>query len=133
MDQKDKLFDGILVFVEVVRCGGFFVVVEMLGCFVFYVFKEVIWLEECFGMWLLQWIMCLINLIEEGCVYFEMVEQIVDLVSQVEVVVVGIYDQLYGMLKIVVLMSYVFNFFNLILFKFIDQVLDVQLDIDLND
>lgn len=89
MDQKDKLLDGIPVFVEVVRRGGFSAAAETLGRSASHVSKEVTRLEERLGMRLLQRTTRSINLTEEGRAYFETAEQIVDLASQAEAAAAG--------------------------------------------
>ena len=133
MDQKDKLLDGIPVFVEVVRRGGFSAAAETLGRSASHVSKEVTRLEERLGMRLLQRTTRSITLTEEGRAYFETAEQIVDLATQAEAAAAGAHDQPHGTLKIAAPMSYALNFLNPILPKFTEQAPEVQLDVDLND
>lgn len=66
----------------------------------------VVGLEELVGVWLLVCIMCLVKIIEVGVCYLEDCCCIFVEIVEVEVVVVGYYDQFLGMLLVMVVLLF---------------------------
>lgn len=62
-------------------------------------------LEICFGVWLLNCMICKLVLIEVGWVFYDSVCWVIEMLDEVEVVVLGFLGMLYGVLWVMVFLG----------------------------
>ncbi|WP_440874539.1 LysR family transcriptional regulator [Thalassotalea sp. PLHSN55] len=133
MASNTKLFDGVVIFTEVVKCGGFSAAAEATGHSTSYISKEVNKLEARLGVRLLNRTTRSISLTPEGKVYYQQCLQMVADAEQT----LGELDQQdiapKGLLKISCPVALSHNYLQPILSEFMQTYPNVQLEIDLND
>jgi DNA-binding transcriptional LysR family regulator len=133
-NSKDsKLFDGILIFTQVVQCGSFFKAAEVTGHSNSYISKTISKLEARLGVRLLNRTTRSLSLTPEGKVYFEQCQQLVldaedalGLLSQSHV-------EPKGVLKISCPVAFAQGYLHDFLSIYLQRYPDVELQLDLND
>ena len=75
---SNQLFDGVVIFVQVVKAGGFSAAAQQMGHSTSYISKEINKLESRLGTRLLNRTTRSIGLTPEGQVYFQQCEQLVN-------------------------------------------------------
>lgn len=133
-NSKDsKLFDGILIFTQVVQCGSFFKAAEVTGHSNSYISKTISKLEGRLGVRLLNRTTRSLSLTPEGKVYFEQCQQLVldaedalGLLSQSHV-------EPKGVLKISCPVAFAQGYLHDFLSIYLQRYPDVELQLDLND
>ncbi|MGS0682103.1 LysR family transcriptional regulator [Shewanella sp. 30m-9] len=129
----NKLFDGIVIFVQVVKSAGFSAAAEALGHSTSYVSKEVNKLEARLGVRLLNRTTRSIGLTPEGEAYYQQclqliidAEQAVGLVTQHDV-------SPRGVLKLSCPVGFAQNYLKPIISEYLQRYPNVSLDLDLSD
>lgn len=129
----NKLFDGVMVFTQVVKMGGFSAAAELMGHSTSYISKEVNKLEERLGVRLLNRTTRSIGLTPEGKAYYQEcqqlvadAEQAVSMLNQHEVAPKGT-------LRISTPVGFGNKYLQPILAKYMQLYPNVNLDLDLND
>jgi len=133
-NSKDsKLFDGIIIFTQVVKCGSFFKAAEVTGHSNSYISKTINKLEARLAVRLLNRTTRSLSLTPEGKVYFEQCQQLVldaedalGLLSQSHV-------QPKGLLKISCPVAFAQGYLQDFLSKYLLRYPEVELQLDLND
>ena len=133
-DSKDsKLFDGIIIFTQVVKCGSFYKAAEVTGHSNSYISKTINKLETRLAVRLLNRTTRSLSLTPEGKIYFEQCKQLVldaedalGLLSQSHV-------QPKGVLKISCPVAFAQGYLQDFLSKYLQRYPDVELQLDLND
>jgi DNA-binding transcriptional LysR family regulator len=133
-NSKDsKLFDGIIIFTQVVKCGSFFKAAEVTGHSNSYISKTINKLEARLAVRLLNRTTRSLSLTPEGKVYFEQCQQLVldaedalGLLSQSHV-------EPKGVLKISCPVAFAQGYLQDFLSKYLQRYPDVELQLDLND
>lgn len=133
-NSKDsKLFDGILIFTQVVQCGSFFKAAEVTGHSNSYISKTISKLEAKLGVRLLNRTTRSLSLTPEGKVYFEQCQQLVldaedalGLLSQSNI-------EPKGILKISCPVAFAQGYLHDFLSIYLQRYPDVELQLDLND
>ena len=130
---NNNLFDGILIFVEVVRRGGFSAAAKALGHSNSHISKEVIKLESRLNVRLLNRTTRSLGLTTEGEAYFQQCEQLVS-DAQTAVELVSHNDATpKGSLRISCPIGFSHDHLKPILSKYLKQYPGVSLKLDLTD
>lgn len=131
--KNSKLFDGIIIFTQVVKCGSFFKAAEVTGHSNSYISKTINKLEARLEVRLLNRTTRSLSLTPEGKVYFEQCQQ---LVSDAEDAV-GLLNQSHiqpkGILKISCPVAFAQGYLQGFLSTYLQRYPDVELQLDLND
>ncbi len=133
MTVNRQLLDGIVIFTEVVKAGGFSAAAENMGHSTSYISKQVNQLEERLGVRLLNRTTRSIGLTPEGKVYYQQSQQIV---SDAEDAVQAINQKTSeprGTLKISCPVSFGLSYLRPLLGDYLAQYPKISLDMDLND
>ncbi|MCK8044645.1 LysR family transcriptional regulator [Shewanella sp. 1CM18E] len=129
----NKLFDGIVIFAQVVKSGGFSAAAEALGHSTSYVSKEVNKLETRLGVRLLNRTTRSIGLTPEGEAYYQ---QCLQLISDAELAV-GLITQdnvsPKGVLKLSCPVGFAQNHLQDIISEYIKRYPNVSLELELSD
>ncbi|MCL1146794.1 LysR family transcriptional regulator [Shewanella marinintestina] len=129
----NKLFDGIVIFAQVVKSGGFSAAAEALGHSTSYVSKEVNKLETRLGVRLLNRTTRSIGLTPEGEAYYQ---QCLQLISDAELAV-GLITQdnvsPKGVLKLSCPVGFAQNHLQDIISEYINRYPNVSLELELSD
>lgn len=133
-NSKDsKLFDGILIFTQVVQCGSFFKAAEVTGHSNSYISKTISKLEARLGARLLNRTTRSLSLTPEGKVYFEQCQQLVLDAEDA----LGLLSQSHiepkGVLKISCPVAFAQGYLHDFLSIYLQRYPDVELQLDLND
>ena len=133
-NSKDsKLFDGILIFTQVVQCGSFFKAAEVTGHSNSYISKTISKLEARLGVRLLNRTTRSLSLSPEGKVYFEQCQQLVLDAEDA----LGLLSQSHiepkGVLKISCPVAFAQGYLHDFLSIYLQRYPDVELQLDLND
>ena len=133
MTTNTRLFDGVVIFTEVVKCHGFSAAAEKTGHSTSYISKEVNKLEARLGVRLLNRTTRSISLTAQGKVYYQQCLQMVFDAEQT----LGELDQQNiepkGVLKISCPIALSQRYLEPVVAEFMSTYPEVQLDIDLND
>lgn len=131
--MMNKLFDGIVIFTQVVKSGGFSAAAEVLGHSTSYVSKEVNKLEARLGVRLLNRTTRSIGLTPEGEAYYQ---QCLQLISDAELAV-GLITQHdvspHGVLRISCPVGFAQNHLKPVISEYLQRYPNVSLDLDLSD
>ena len=131
--QDAKLFDGMVIFSQVVSCGSFSAAALAMGHSNSYISKEINKLEARVGVRLLNRTTRSISLTPEGQVYYEQCQQLVfdahDAISQLT----QSHIEPKGFLKISCPTSFAESHLQGVVSKFMHQYPQVNLVLDLND
>jgi DNA-binding transcriptional LysR family regulator len=132
-DTQTNLFDGIVIFTQVVNCGSFSAAAELTGHSNSYISKEINKLESRLSVRLLNRTTRSLSLTPEGKVYFEQCQQMVfdaqdavSLINQSNI-------EPRGKFKISCPVAFAQGYLQDLLFEYMQLYPDVQLDLDLND
>lgn len=133
MTINTKLFDGIVIFSQVVNSGGFSAAAEATGHSTSYISKEVNKLEARLGIRLLNRTTRSISLTPEGNIYFQQCQQmILDAKQALGALSEGNVTPR-GLLKVSCPVDFGLGYLQPILSEFIKRYPNVTLDLDLND
>ncbi|QQX81174.1 LysR family transcriptional regulator [Shewanella sp. KX20019] len=129
----NKLFDGVVVFAQVVKSGGFSAAAEAMGHSTSYISKEVNKLEARLGVRLLNRTTRSIGLTPEGEAYYQQCQQ---LISDAELAV-GLITQHdvspRGVLKLSCPVGFAQNHLKPIISEYLQRYPNVSLELDLSD
>ncbi|MCL1049152.1 LysR family transcriptional regulator [Shewanella abyssi] len=129
----NKLFDGVVVFAQVVKSGGFSAAAEAMGHSTSYISKEVNKLEARLGVRLLNRTTRSIGLTPEGDAYYQQCQQ---LISDAELAV-GLITQHdvspRGVLKLSCPVGFAQNHLKPIISEYLQRYPNVSLELDLSD
>ena len=133
MATNTKLFDGIIIFSQVVTSGGFSAAAEITGHSTSYISKEVNKLEARLGVRLLNRTTRSISLTPEGKLYFQQCQQmIIDAEQALGVITEGNVEPR-GLLRISCPVDFGLGYLQPVLSEFLKRHPKVTLDLDLND
>ncbi len=131
--EDTKLFDGLIIFTQVVKCGSFFKAAEVTGHSNSFISKTINKLEARLAVRLLNRTTRSLSLTPEGKVFFEQCQQLVldaedalGLLSQSHV-------QPKGILKISCPVAFAQGYLQDFISKYLQRYPDVELQLDLND
>jgi DNA-binding transcriptional LysR family regulator len=133
MTNNTKLFDGIVIFTQVVNCRGFSAAAEKTGHSTSYISKEINKLESRLGVRLLNRTTRSISLTPEGDAYFQQCQQMVIDAEQALGELNQNQETIKGVLKISCPVSFGLNYIQPILSDFLKRYPLMTLDIDFND
>jgi DNA-binding transcriptional LysR family regulator len=132
-DKQTKLFDGVVIFTQVVNCGSFSAAAAKTGHSNSYISKEINKLESRLSVRLLNRTTRSLSLTPEGRVYFE---QCLQMVSDAQDGL-ALLDQRNvkpsGKFKISCPVAFAEGYLQDTLFEYMKRYPDVQLELDLND
>lgn len=132
--SKDtKLFDGMVIFTQVVECGSFSGAAEATGHSNSYISKEVNKLETRVGVRLLNRTTRSISLTPEGQMYYEQCQQLVLDAHDAVSLLTQSHIEPKGLLKVSCPTSFAESHLQEIVSTFMHQYPDVNLVLDLND
>jgi len=132
-DKQTKLFDGVVIFTQVVNCGSFSAAAEKTGHSNSYISKEINKLEARLSVRLLNRTTRSLSLTPEGKVYFEQCQQMVsDAQDGLSLLNQGNIKPR-GKFKISCPVAFAEGYLQDILFEYMKLYPDVQLELDLND
>ncbi|ACA88014.1 transcriptional regulator, LysR family [Shewanella woodyi ATCC 51908] len=129
----NKLFDGVVIFTQVVKSGGFSAAAEALGHSTSYVSKEVNKLESRLGVRLLNRTTRSIGLTPEGQAYHQQCLQLVQDAEQAVQLITQHDVSPKGHLKISSPVGFANNYLRPILSQYMLNYPNVNLELDLND
>jgi DNA-binding transcriptional LysR family regulator len=131
--KQTKLFDGVVIFTQVVNCGSFTAAAELSGHSNSYISKEINKLEARLAVRLLNRTTRSLSLTPEGKIYFEQCQQMVidaqdalSLLNQSNI-------KPKGKFKISCPVAFAQGYLQDVLFEYLQLYPDVQLELDLND
>ncbi|PQJ84130.1 MULTISPECIES: LysR family transcriptional regulator [Aliivibrio] len=133
MAFNSALFDGMIIFSEVINSGSFTQAAHNSGHSTSYISKEVSKLEERLGVRLLHRTTRTLRLTPEGELYFQQCQQLIEDAQMVENAVTGQQDTPKGRLKVSCPVGFALSRLRPILGKFSDRYPDITLELDLND
>ncbi|WP_372880596.1 LysR family transcriptional regulator [Psychromonas sp.] len=133
MAIKNKLFDGIVIFVHVVKSGSFTLAADVSGHSTSYISKEVNKLEARLGVRLLHRTTRSLSLTPEGKLYFQLCQQIIEDADQAENAITGNQGEPQGRLRISSPISYGLSNLSPVLSRFTEKYQKIQLELELND
>ncbi|SKA70698.1 LysR family transcriptional regulator [Enterovibrio nigricans] len=131
--MNTQLFDGMVIFTEVVKYGSFTKAAEKSGHSTSYISKEINKLEERLGVRLLHRTTRSLNLTPEGDLYYEQCRQIVQDAAQLESAMLGHQNTPKGHLKISCPTSFGLISLAPLISRFTDKYPDITFDVELND
>ncbi|MDD1780532.1 LysR family transcriptional regulator [Enterovibrio sp. ZSDZ35] len=131
--MNTQLFDGMIIFTEVVKYGSFTKAADKTGHSTSYISKEINKLEERLGVRLLHRTTRSLNLTPEGELYVEQCRQIVQDAAQLESAMLGHQSTPKGHLKISCPTSFGLITLAPLISRFSDKYPNVTLDVELND
>ncbi len=134
LNSKDsKLFDGIIIFTQVVKCGSFFKAAEVTGHSNSYISKTINKLEARLAVRLLNRTTRSLSLTPEGKVYFEQCQQLVLDAEDALGLLRQSHVQPKGVLKISCPVTFAQGYLQNFLSTYLKRYPDVELQLDLND
>jgi DNA-binding transcriptional LysR family regulator len=133
MNINNALFDGMLVFSEVVDAGGFSAAARRLGHSASHVSKEIARLEDRLGARLLNRTTRTVSLTEDGKIYYEQIGQVIRDAQAAEDRIVSVKDKPVGLLRVSVPVSFSLSYLNAWLPEFLNIYPDIQLEIEASD
>lgn len=133
MAFNSALFDGMVIFVEVVNSGSFTQAAHNSGHSTSYISKEVGKLEERLGVRLLHRTTRTLRLTPEGELYFQQCQQLMEDAQMAENALTGQQDKPKGKLRVSCPVGFALSRLRPIISKFTDRYPDIILELDLND
>ena len=133
MTVNTKLFDGVVIFTQVVNSGGFSAAAQLTGHSTSYISKEINKLEERLGVRLLNRTTRSIGLTPEGRGYFAQCQQMVLDAEQALGELSQRHVEPQGTLKISCPVSFGIGYLQPVLSSYLKRYPQVTLDLDLND
>jgi len=133
MTTDTKIFDGIVMFTQVVNAGSFGKAAEAVGHTTSYVSKEITKLEKRLGVRLLNRTTRSLSLTPEGQAYFQQCQQMVSDAEQATAIINQQNLEPRGILKISCPVGFGLGYLQPILSKYMSLYPDVSLELDLND
>ena len=132
-DAKTNLFDGVVIFTQVVNCGSFSAAAELTGHSTSYISKVVNKLETRLSVRLLNRTTRSLSLTPEGKIYFEQCQQMVfDAQDATSLLSQGIIEPK-GVFKISCPVDFAHGYLQGVLSEYMQLYPDIQLELDLND
>lgn len=132
-DKQTTLFDGVVIFTQVINCGSFSAAAELTGHSNSYISKTINKLEARLSVRLLNRTTRSLSLTPEGKAYFEQCQQLVaDAKDAISLLNQG-NIQPKGKFKISCPVAFAQGYLQNILFEYMQLYPDVQLELDLND
>jgi len=132
-DKQTKLFDGIVIFTQVVNSGSFSAAAELTGHSNSYISKEINKLEARLSVRLLNRTTRSLSLTAEGKIYFEQCQQMVfDAQDAIALLNQSIIKPK-GKFKISCPVAFAQGYLQAVLSEYMQLYPDVQLELDLND
>ena len=132
-DKQTKLFDGIVIFTQVVNCGSFTAAAELTGHSNSYISKEINKLEARLSVRLLNRTTRSLSLTPEGEIYFEQCQQMVIDAQDALALLNQSNIKPKGKFKISCPVAFAHGYLQGVLFEYMQLYPDVQLELDLND
>lgn len=132
-DKQTKLFDGVVIFTQVVNCGSFSGAAELTGHSNSYISKEINKLEARLSVRLLNRTTRSLSLTAEGKVYFEQCQQMVFDAQDALALLNQSNIKPKGKFKISCPVAFAQGYLQSALFEYMTLYPDVQLALDLND
>ena len=132
-DNQTKLFDGIVIFTQVVGCGSFSAAAEVTGHSNSYISKEINKLEARLAVRLLNRTTRSLSLTPEGKLYFEQCQQMVSDAKDALALLNQSNIKPRGKFKISCPVAFAQGYLQDVLFEYLKLYPDVQLELDLND
>ncbi len=133
MAINSNIFDGMIVFCEVVKSGGFALAARKLGHSASHVSKEIARLEDRLGTRLLNRTTRTMNLTEVGRLYYEHARQIIDDARETESRILGGKNTPTGSLRVSAPVSFGMSHLAEALPEFLNDNPQVSLDMNFND
>jgi DNA-binding transcriptional LysR family regulator len=131
--KQTKLFDGIVIFTQVVNCGSFSGAAELTGHSNSYISKEINKLEARLSVRLLNRTTRSLSLTPEGQIYFEQCQQMVFDAQDALALLNQSSIKPKGKFKVSCPVAFAQGYLQGVLFKYMQLYPDVQLELDLND
>lgn len=131
--QDTNLFDGVVIFTQVVKCGSFSRAAELTDHSSSYVSKEINKLESRLGIRLLNRTTRSLSLTPEGKRYFEQCQQLVLDAQDAILLVNQSHINPKGLLRISCPVSFSQGYLQEALAEYLRCYPDVQIELDLND
>ena len=132
-DKQTKLFDGVVIFTQVVNCGSFSAAAELTGHSNSYISKEISKLEARLSVRLLNRTTRSLSLTPEGRVYFEQCQQMVFDAQDAIALLNQSNVNPKGKFKISCPVAFAQGYLQNVLFEYMALYPDIQLELDLND
>jgi len=133
MSSNGAVFDGMIVFCEVVEAAGFSAAAQRLGHSASHVSKEIVRLEDRLGARLLNRTTRTVSLTDDGRIYYEHARRVVDDARDAESAILSVKDKPLGLLRVSVPVSFSLNYLNQWLPEFLDAYPEVNLEIEASD
>ncbi len=130
---NSALFDGMVIFTEVVNSGSFTKAAHISGHSTSYISKEIGKLEARLGVRLLHRTTRTLRLTPEGELYFQQCQQLIEDAQFAENAISGQQDKPKGRLRVSCPVGFALSRLRPILGLFSDQYPDITLELDLND
>lgn len=130
---QTKLFDGIVIFTQVVNCGSFSAAAELTGHSNSYISKEINKLEARLSVRLLNRTTRSLSLTPEGKVYFEQCQQMVADAQDSIALLNQSNVKPNGKFKISCPVAFAEGYLQEVLFEYMTLYPEVELELDLND
>ncbi|MCW8832153.1 MAG: LysR family transcriptional regulator [Colwellia sp.] len=131
--QQTKLFDGIVIFTQVVNCGSFSAAAELTGHSNSYISKEINKLEARLSVRLLNRTTRSLSLTPEGKIYYEQCQLLVSDAEDALSLLNQSAVKPKGKFKISCPIAFAQGYLQSILFEYMKLYPDVQLELELND
>jgi len=132
-DKQTKIFDGVVIFTQVVNCGSFSAAAELMGHSNSYISKEINKLESRLSLRLLNRTTRSLSLTPEGKVYFEHCQQMVFDAQDALASMSQSNIQPRGIFRISCPVGFAQGYLENILSDYMKLYPDIQLELDLND
>ena len=133
MSSNNAVFDGMIVFCEVVEATGFSAAAQRLGHSASHVSKEIVRLEDRLGARLLNRTTRTVSLTDDGRIYYEHARRVVNDARDAESAILSFKDKPFGLLRVSVPVSFSLNYLNQWLPEFLDAYPDVNMEIEASD
>jgi len=133
MKFNEQLFDGMVIFAQVVSTGSFTQAAEISGHSTSYVSKAVNKLETRLGVRLLNRTTRSLSLTPEGELYYQQCQNLIDNATSAEAMLTGHQQEPQGTLRINCPVSFGLSRLRPKLAQFMAQYPKVNIDLDLND
>ncbi|WP_111976929.1 LysR family transcriptional regulator [Algibacillus agarilyticus] len=133
MRLNTQLFEGMIIFVEVVNGGSFTKAADNTQHSTSYISKEIAKLEARLGLRLLNRTTRSLSLTAEGELYFQQCQQIIYDAEQAERLISGAQQNPKGKLRISCPVSFGLSHLQPVIAQFLAQYPDITLDLDLDD
>jgi len=131
--KQTKLFEGVVIFVQVVNCGSFSAAAELTGHSNSYISKVISKLESRLSVRLLNRTTRSLSLTPEGQVYFEQCQQMVFDAQDALALLNQSNIKPKGVFKISCPVDFAQGYLEKVLSEYMTLYPDVQLELDLND